>query len=229
MATAPEDLPSGAGKVASEFPKVREGCALSARRVSMQTVCGPPGGVQKLQTAIREDPHDHASGTSCKFNNTTVFPPFREPSLEAPRVEAVLAEGGDRLVGVDAIGPPTVRDDLGVGSERGTDPVQLAKRHVQGARNVPGSVFVRGPDIEHDDRPVGEPRRQFLAPDRLGAVLAAREPAQDAFNLRQVPLGHKPQQVHQHRRLWVGQAVDHRLAGAAAGDKCSAAQLLQML
>ena len=77
--------------------------------------------------------------------------------------------------------------------------------------------------------PFGEPCGQIGAAHRLGRVRAAREAPQDALDLREVPFGDDAQEVHEVQRLRVGEPVDHRLAVAAAGDECGAAELLQML
>ena len=84
-----------------------------------------------------------------------------------------------------------------------------------------GGEFVGGSDVEHGDEAVRNPRGQLRPADRLGGILTSRQTAQDTLNLRQVPLGHDAQQVHQLKRLRVGQPVNHSLAVAAVSGVVS--------
>jgi hypothetical protein len=45
--------------------------------------------------------------------------------LHAARVEAVVAEADDGLMGVYAIGATAIGDDFGLGVERGQEPVEI--------------------------------------------------------------------------------------------------------
>ena len=107
----------------------------------------------------------------------------------------MAAQSGDGLMGIDAVGAAAIGDNLGVMRKCWEDLLQLRQGGVQRAGNVARSVLVGGPDIQHGDGAFREPCSEVRAADGFGGVLAAREPPQDALDLRKIPLRDDPQQV----------------------------------
>ena len=100
-------------------------------------------------------------------------PETESPAVKAARVEAVFAQGGHSLVGIDAIGAPAISHDFGGRIERWDDPLDLRQRRVERARNVTRSVFICGADIEHGHRTLGDPGCEAFPADWFGGTLTA--------------------------------------------------------
>src|SRR5262245_27169370 len=83
--------------------------------------------------------------------------PFRQPDVEAPRLQSTLAEQADGVVGVDAIRTAAISDDLLALRQRRRHGLELRERRRYGAWNVARLVLALGADIEDDDLAAREP------------------------------------------------------------------------
>jgi hypothetical protein len=132
-------------------------------------------------------------------------------------------------MGIDAVGAAAIGDDLGTLGKRRDDPFQIGKHGIDGTGDVTGGIFVRRSQVEHGHGAFGKARGEVLAADGLGRVLPAGEPAEDVFDLRQVPFGDETKEVHEREHPRVGEPVDHRFASASVGDEARPAEMLEML
>src|SRR5262249_5555492 len=77
--------------------------------------------------------------------------PFGKAVDEPAGRIAPAVQFAHRVVGVDAIGPAAVRDDLGTLRKRSEVTAQLGDGNRTRAGDVPGLILGAGPYIEHDD------------------------------------------------------------------------------
>jgi hypothetical protein len=126
------------------------------------------------------------------------------------------------LVGVDAVGPAAVGDDVGIGRELAQLARQIIDRHGQRSGDVPGVVFGRGADVEHDDVAAAQAPLELGARDRLQLFAIAEVVRGQALDLGD-PLGRN---AAQHRPQLgdplIGQGVVDPGALAAGADQSGA-------
>src|SRR6266568_3601929 len=99
--------------------------------------------------------------------------PFGVAVLEAPGGQAPPAEFSDGVVGVDAVGPAAVRDDVLVRGEPVEFGVQHGDRDGAGAEDVPGAVLGGGAHVQNDDLPGTQPAGQLVSGDGFQPLAVA--------------------------------------------------------
>src|SRR5690349_8906919 len=102
--------------------------------------------------------------------------PFRPAVLEAAGPDSRAVKPADGLVRVRAKWTAAIGHDLAVYGQLGEPLLELVERDRARAVDVPGGVFLRGADVEHEDVTAGQALAQLVAVDRLdvGAEVGAR-------------------------------------------------------
>src|SRR3972149_4379798 len=94
-------------------------------------------------------------------------PPLGEALHEPPCAPAPSAELLDGVVGHQAVRSAAVRDDLFPRGQHPDPLLELLERHGERARDVPGSILLGWPDVDHDHTPLARAPPPLLARPRL--------------------------------------------------------------
>src|SRR6266568_2938880 len=96
--------------------------------------------------------------------------PFGQAYVEPARLQPALLQQADGVVGVNAVGPAAVRDDLAPFRQLRGHRVERVERRRQRARDVPRAVLRLRTDVEHDDASLREARLKLVRRDLFDTV-----------------------------------------------------------
>ena len=155
--------------------------------------------------------------------------PFGQAAVEAMRAAAGLSQERDGLERQHAPGTPAVGDDVDARRQLIQSRLQLGERNVQRPRKMPVSKLVRRANVEQGDEAVRHPLFQRGEAHGLKGVARLEVVIDHGLDAVGMALADRAQGGGEVEDIVPGQAIDHLLAAALAGDQSHPAQGLQVL